>query len=200
MLGNDAENDARQPLSPYMTRLELDLLILRQDAEALTALNEVQWSWSPQRNTWSVVQILDHLNKSGTVVIPLFESAISRVASDETAVIGDRRMDFSLTERLFNWAVGPNSIIKFPVPAMLEPSVSGLQPQSVLNEFISLQGGLLECVRKGSGLDLTRVKITSPVDSRFKPCVGAYLEGTVRHEQYHWLQVTALRANPGFPP
>src|SRR5438132_2992752 len=171
---------------------------LCESAERLAEhVNAKQLTWSRAKGTWSIAQILDHLNRVGIASVPLFETSIAELAARGARASGPFR--YSVFERLFIRILSPNPPFKVPVPPDYAPS---LQPDEIgrsLPSFIELQGSLLSCLERASGLDLRADRIASPVDRRMRLSLGAWLHATVAHEQYHSLQIEPLRSDPSFP-
>jgi DinB superfamily len=176
-------------LSPQMAELERTVAAIVAQAALLSDLSETEWNWKAAPSDWSAVQILWHLNKSSEPLLPQFEAAIGRIKQSGTAAIGDAPFPLTLPEKMFIKVVSPECKFTPPAPPMLTPPESGLDPQGELRTFIQLHQGLLACIRNGSGLDLSRERIHSPISALFRPSVGAYLCGLVQHLRYHWLQV-----------
>lgn len=190
--------EVRTALTPYLQKLHNDLRQLRREAEAATeGLSEAQWNWSPARDVWSIAQVLDHLNKTGYGVVPHFEAGIEELKRKNARSDGPFR--YSGFERFTIRLLSPNPPFKLPVPPMFVPSTPSDPASAVQPDYLKLQDRLLACLENASGCDLTALKITSPANRFFRLRLGAYLESTITHEQYHWEQVKSLLAHPDFP-
>ncbi|HZP83709.1 MAG TPA: DinB family protein [Chthonomonadaceae bacterium] len=191
-------NATRPDLHPTLHRAYAAFAEIRREAEALAGgLTPAQWNWSPAPDQWSLAQILDHLNKTGHQVLPRFETALESLRAQNLR--SDAPFRYSLVDRWFLRILRPNPPMKVPVPAIFVPNADPAALTDTLPTFLALQDKLLQFVEAANGFDLGRVKVPSPVSPLVRLSLGAYLEGTAGHEQYHWLQARALRAHPNFP-
>jgi hypothetical protein len=187
--------------SPNLTQ-ELQSLVdsvndIRQRVEKVTAnVSEEALLWTPSPKVWSMAQILEHLNRAGYGIVPGMEQAVETLNAENKRNSGPFK--YSLMERMFIRMVSPNPPFKSPVPPAFEPSVSQVDLKEALPKFLALQDKLIESMTSASGLDLKAATIPSVVNARMKFCLGAWYHATVAHEQYHLLQLEALKANPAF--
>jgi hypothetical protein len=185
-------------LTPYLQGLRDQLRALREEAETATSeLTEAQWNWSPSPDRWSIAQILDHLNKVGSTILPHFETALAELKRRNARNNGPFR--YSGFERFTIRLLSPNPPFKIPVPPSFAPSAPTNLDSTVLADYLQLQNALCAFVESANGYDLAGIKVTSPASRFFRLRLGAYLESTVTHEQYHWQQVQELLAHPDFP-
>lgn len=185
-------------LNPELQHLHDQVMALKQEVEAATdGLTAAQLNWSPAPTQWSIAQCLDHLNLVGYMDLPLFEAAIDQLHAQNLR--GDGPFRYSLWERWFIRILSPNPPFKIPVPPQFVPAESSETPTDVVPRFLALQDALLRSLESANGYDLTRVKITSPVNRLFKLRLGAWYQAAVGHEQYHWLQAQAVRSHSDFP-
>jgi hypothetical protein len=170
---------------------------LRAEVESsASGLTETQWKWSPSADRWCLAQILDHLNKTGNAVLPCFAKALAELRQRDARSEGPFR--YGTFDRFTMRALSANPPFKMPVPPALIPAASGSGAQ-ILAEFLTLQDSLRKVVEDANGYDLAAVKVTSPLNRMFRLRFGAYLESTLTHQQYHWLQAQELLKNPDFP-
>lgn len=185
-------------LIPELQPRDVTLTRLRGEAQTrLASLTDAQLNWSPGRGLWSTVQILDHLNRVGYVNLPNLSQSIDSLKSQGKTAPGPFRYNFS--ERLFIRLLSPNPPFKSPVPPQFAPPVTFDTPGEVVERFILLQDSLHDYLTQASGLDLSAVKLPSPVTPLLKFSLGTWLHSLIAHEEYHWLQIEALLMHPQFP-
>lgn len=193
------------PRHPDLKRLCEELGEIAAEARHLTdGLSEAALNWTPPGNNdpWSVGQCLDHLNRTGGHLLPRFEAAIREAkAQGVRARRPEAPLRFNLIERLFIKMMQPGSGSsgKVPVPKLYEPDRSGALTGAVAEEFLTLQERLKASMLEADGLDLERIKTTSPVSRWAKMSLGAWFTATVAHEHYHLHQIAEIRDMPGFP-
>lgn len=191
------------PRHPDLKRFCEELDEIAAEARRLTVgLSDAALNWTPPGNDdpWSVGQCLDHLNKTGGLLLPKFETALHGAkAKGLTAARPEAPLRFNLMERWFIKMMQPGGSTRVPVPKMYAPDRSGALTGSVVNEFLTLQERLKAYMVEADGLDLERIKTASPVSQLVRMSLGAWLAATVAHEQYHLLQIARIRETPGFP-
>ena len=185
-------------LSPQMAKLEQPVAAILAQAQKLSSLTAEQWAWKEAPTDWSAAEILWHLNASASPLMPLFEAAIQQIRNSGKGAIGDVPFKLSGLEKLFIKVVSPECSINPPAPKMLTPPTTGLSPTEELARFLDLQNRFLQCIALGNGMDLSQVKIPSPISPMLRLSVGAYITAMVEHERYHWLQIENRLRGSGF--
>jgi hypothetical protein len=195
---HEAEVSAQtQSLSPYLHGFAVSIDQIKSEVETITVrLSDEQLHWSPDKNRWSIGQILDHLNKVADPLLPKLNEEIE--TARKNGITGSPPFKYSLIERFFIRILSPNPPFKIPVPPMFVPA-SPQELFGVVPKFLGYQDSLREAVVNSEGLDLKKPRFASPANKRLSLCLGAWFESTIAHEQYHLLQTHAVRSNPGFP-
>ena len=189
----DARMEKMMPtLTPYLHQLAEMLYKQTIRAQALETLTAEQWNWSPDKNTWSIGQIVHHLQLAGNGIVPRFQKAIEELKRLDKRNDAEPHLNFA--ERMMLRFVSPNPPFRVPVPPGFEPALSPEPKDTALPPFLILHAHLHEILLNANGYDLQAVSIESPVTRLFKPSLGAYLAITVQHQEYHGLQIDALRA------
>ena len=185
-------------LNPQLQVLHERLSALLKEVEQkLSGLNDTQCNWSPDKNTWSLCQCLEHTNVIADLLLPKIEEAIKTLESQGAKSEGP--FQYSMMERIFIRMISPNPPLKMPVPPIYEPQIESKPIGEVLRKYLALHAQLLNCIEKSNGLDLKKVKIASPVSDKMRLTLGAWLAGSIGHLEYHWFQAKELLANPNFP-
>ena len=183
-------------------RHQLQIIVDRQLAvakaahERLDRLSDAQLRWAPDDKTWSIVLIADHLIRVHVATSPVFMKALlpAPVAGDEIT----KELPYSFLDRLAVNAMSPGARYKIPVPKMFEPVAhrgSSTVVQHLYDEFEAFRV-ILEFANEKQ---LKGIKVSSPAKSGLHLSVLAFLDATVQHNRYHWLQVETLLRNPKFP-
>jgi len=171
---------------------------LRSEAVSMFAsATPAQWKWSPNAATWSMALVVEHLNLSARLGLPEIERALDRLQADGS--VSDSLPKYGLLERLFIRMLSPNPPFKVPVPPIYIPKMAADPAAETGPEFLKTLDRTATCIHSANGLDLAKLRIPSPANEKMVFCVGVWLEGLVAHNEYHWMQVRALRDNPGFP-
>src|SRR5438477_7339135 len=109
------QTEAEMRLIPQLQAMQERVATLRQQAESRTqGLSVAQMNWSPAADRWSIAQCLDHLAKTGVLLLPHFETAIQQLEAQGQRSEGPFR--YSLLERWVIRVLSPDPPIKLPVP------------------------------------------------------------------------------------
>jgi hypothetical protein len=179
-------------LAQYRDEFSRNLTVAENLSSGLT---DKQFSWRPAPGAWSACENLLHLVATGRLYLPAIDEAVGQVRARETA---PGTFKYSLFERFFIWMMEPPVRLKMKAPKHFTPA--GVMPkEEVLQEFRAMNRdwlGVLEHVR---GLDLKRIKITSPVNAKLKFGLGATFAVNAAHERRHLWQARQVIAHPQFP-
>jgi hypothetical protein len=169
---------------------------LEKAGKLATGLTDEQFCWRPAPGAWSACENLLHLIATGRLYVPAIEKSVQQARTSESGTPGEFR--YSLFERLFIWMMEPPVRLKMKAPKHFTPA--GVMPKGeVLREFGSMNASwvaLLDAVR---GMDLKRIKVTSPVNARFKFSLGATFAINAAHERRHLWQAGQVIRHPLFP-
>ncbi len=166
-------------------------------AETLRAATAEQWLWSPDRNTWSMALVVEHLNSVACQGLPRIEETLACLRAE--GALTDAVPQYGLIERFFIRLLSPNPPFRVPVPAIYIPQPAADPVAETGPKFLQALDRTTACVFSANGLDLKRLKMPSPANAGIRFPVGVWLEGLVMHNDYHWQQVRALRNHARFP-
>ncbi len=180
------------PLTPFLQELSDILTKQKLRAESLADLTPEQWNWSPDKATWSTGQVVHHLQLVDNSVMPRFQAALEELKELDKHSTSAPKMNFF--ERQMLRFVSPNPPFRVPVSPIWEPSATPNPKETALPAFLKLHDDLQGILDAANGYDLTAAHVESPATRLFKPSFGAYLAITIQHQEYHGLQLDALRA------
>jgi hypothetical protein len=186
-LGQDTTAEA---LIPQIDRIEAD-------TKSLTAgLSTAALQWRPQNGGWSIVQVLQHVTIANRTYFPVLRRLLDDAGPPPDGTPKPWRP--SLSGRLLIWMLVPANERKTPTAGKLKP---GPEPgPNPLNDYLATWRELTDIVWKAQGLDLNRLRFTSPVSSIVRGLnFGDGLVILVVHGQRHLKQIERVKASPGFP-
>jgi hypothetical protein len=164
---------------------------LRQSAATFP---EANWAWRPSPEGWSASECVEHLNLTSTAYLKIIP-----VALDEARRLGGSP-PVRLRRDFIGWLIGQ---VSGPKPRMRAKTGVPFQPASapplaiLLQQFESLQGRQIECVREADGLPIHRVRIVSPFAERVSYSLYSALAILPGHQHRHLGQAErALAAAP----
>jgi hypothetical protein len=162
---------------------EATTLVADVDAEVLRR--------RPDPKTWSVAQILDHVNTAGWLLLKELETAIQK--GQASGPYGEPPFRYGVVSRRFVRSMQPSSGWTFTAPSVFEPETADtLYPGETVEEFRALQDEFADCVVSAEGLDLRRIRVSSPAVPLLRISLGAWFEATLAHEQRHLEQARAV--------
>ena len=154
-------------------------LVEDRDAAALTT--------APDGGTWSIVQLFDHMNTAGWLLLHSLEDAIQ--SGQRKGTYGEPPFEYGFVSRWFVRSMQPSSGWTFTAPSVFEPDPPDtLHPNEVVEEFLGLQEEFANCVTAAEGLDLRRIRVPSPAVPLLRISLGAWFEATLAHEERHLAQ------------
>ena len=158
---------------------------LKDEATALVAdVDADGLRHSPDAETWTVVQIFDHVNTAGWLLLTELETAIQKAR--EKGPQGEPPFRYGFVSRWFVRSMKPSSGWTFTAPSVFEPETADiLYPDETVEEFLALQDQLADCVVSAEGLDLRRIRVSSPAVPLLRISLGAWFEATIAHERRH---------------
>jgi len=195
-LTNDAAEagaDLPAELEGYRGQFEA----VKRDASDLVAgLSEAQFNWRPTPGAWSIAECLAHLNVTGQFFLPRIDRRIREARA--AGMLSEGPFRYGLLARVMVRGMEPPAKLKFKAPKIFQPMSEHLSAV-IVPAFITLQDQLVERLRGARGVDLRRVKVTSPVSRLVKISLGQVFPFVAAHERRHLWQARRLREDASFP-
>jgi hypothetical protein len=186
---------ASSTLPPQLARIKQELLDAREWARRVSAgLGDEQWARRPAPQVWSVGECLMHLNLTSERAIPIIDEAIAAGRAQQVEGTGP------FSRGLIGWALirflEPPYRMKIRTsepfaPVQIEPMAETLE------RFDYLQLELQRRVDRAAGLDLNRLRVTSPFASQVKYNLYVMLAVLPVHQRRHLWQAEQIRAAIG---
>lgn len=179
-------------MHPQLSEYRSGFIDLKDEATTLVAdVEPAALQAQPDRDTWSPVQCIDHLNTAGWLLLRPMEENIQR-AQDE-GPYGDPPFDYGFVSRWVVQVLEPSSDWTFDAPSLYEPDAPNtMYPGEVVDEFLALQDEFAEQVTATEGLDLRRLRLSSPAIPLLRISLGAWFEATLAHERRHLNQARRI--------
>jgi hypothetical protein len=187
-------------LSPSLASLRAELdATTRQLHTLVDPLDDVLWGRRPGEDRWSIAECIEHLNLTSRVFIPILRDAIrDGRARGLTAANSSHRLDlmgWMLVRALQPRPRGRGYRMKTPaafVPPSIEPKAK------VVREYEELQSEFIRILADGEGLELSKIKVTSPFNARLRYSAYSALRIIAAHQRRHLHQaeeaIAAARA------
>jgi len=170
--------------------------VIKVSHERLDNLSDAQLRWAPDEKTWSIALILDHLIKVHTSTSGPFMKALlpAPLAGDERT----KELSYSFIDRKFVQLLSPGARFKLPVPKLYVPVVHNGPAHGLVTHFQEELDAFTVILEYADEKKLKGLKVLSPAGS-LKPSIIAYLDATVQHDRYHWIQIETLLRHGQFP-
>jgi hypothetical protein len=172
-------------MHPQLDAYQSGFRALKDEATALVAdVDADTLRRPPGAETWSVAQILDHVNTAGWLLLKDLETAIEKGKAE--GPYGEPPFRYGIVSRWFVRSMQPSSGWTFTAPSVFEPDTADtLYPDEGVEEFRGLQDQFAGCVAEANGLNLRRIRVASPAVPLLRISLGAWFEATLAHERRH---------------
>jgi hypothetical protein len=159
-------------------------------------LSAEQLNWKPSAERWSIAQCFEHLITSNKGYLPIIEHV--RKGKKKSTVWERLPVLPGLAGKLLIKSLDPASTRKLKAPKSFQPAQSNIST-AVIDDFVALQGELVEGMKSTSHLDLEKIMVTSPALSFVAYSLMDAYRIIVVHEQRHFQQAQRVAAEPNFP-
>ena len=168
----------------------------KRDVGALVeGLSEEEFNRRPGEGQWSIAECLDHLTVLGSLMMRKIDEGIEKGAQNGWK--SDGPFKHSWLGNKFVAMVGSSEKArrrKLKAPAAYTPS-SNHSIGRLHEAFTEVQDQFIERVHKANGLDLSRVKIPSPVTRLLRFSLGQWFALLAGHQERHFAQAQEVRAH-----
>lgn len=194
------ENDSRRngaTLNPDLASHGRDIRLISERVDRLiSSLSDTQFHWRPAQGVWSAGDHIDHLIQTAEVVVISINQKIDQAR--ERGVVKEGPSGYGLVGRFFVDAIEPPAKRKFKSPEAFLPKVSRDRAEAA-SKFAEVQNKILEAISSADGLDLERVKLSSPAAKFIRYNLAAAIAIIPAHERRHLWHIDQLRSHPEFP-
>jgi hypothetical protein len=186
-----------QKLNPELERLLYQVKVIRQEAEGLVVgMTAEQLNWSPAPGSWSVLQCLAHLNATNRKMIAALEQSVR--AGRQANLTSEGPFSYGFLARLFHRMMEPPVKRKFKAPPVFVPTGSESW-EKIQAEWNATHDKVDELLHQSNGLDLVRIKTTSPASSWIKYPLGIAFWIHTSHDRRHLWQARNVINDARYP-
>ena len=184
-------------LVPEVDDLRHQFEQISADADALVlTLRDDQFTWRPAPDAWSIGECLDHLNAAARAYLPRLDDGIEDALRRRTRADGPFKLSWA--GRLLLRSSEPTSRVRFKSPKVFQPTPDGSRHE-VVTSLRAYQLEYIKRLRRANGLDLSRVRVVSPVSKWLRFSLGTLFAVIAAHERRHLSQARRIAAMPGCP-
>ena len=193
-MANGSDTSADTNLIPELIMYRRLFGSAREDIRDLVnGLTDAKFNQRPDPQRWAIAECIDHLCVVGVYLMPLLDAGIEKARTNHWQSDGPFTYG-----HLGNWFVnlaGPSEKAckrKLKAPKMYTPT-SNHSISRLVKAFADLQDDFIGRVEQANGLDLARVKITSPVTRLIRLSLGQWFALMAGHQERHFLQAQDIR-------
>ncbi len=184
-------------INPEIERLLFQAKMIRQEAEGLVVgMTSEQLNWSPGREQWSLSQCLAHLNATNRKMIEAIDESIRR--GRQANMVSDGPFAYGFLSRMFHRMMEPPVKRKFKAPAAFVAAPGGNWEQ-IQADWKATHERVEELIQQANGLDLVRIKTTSPASRWIKYPLGIAFWIQAAHDKRHLWQARRVANDAAFP-
>jgi len=182
---------SEEPLSAQLEGLRREFQSVRRNAEELLGgLTEEGFRARVRPGSWSVGECLDHLNAVARNYQPVLERAIEK--GRQEGHFGTGPFGYGVGGDIAVWLMEPPPKVRFPAPGTFRPAEHG-PIHEVRDEFHLRKDRFLDALDNAVGLDLSRIRVPSPVTSLLRFNLAAAFAFLAAHERRHLWQARRVR-------
>ena len=151
-------------------------------------LSDEQLRWKPAPDRWSIAECFSHLNVTADQYYPAIDRSM-RLAR-ERGLLGEGPFRHGFLMNRFIRMMEPPARRSFRAPQMFRPRTRALADE--IPTFFAHQSAIIERVHQANGLDLSRVKVVSPLTSLMRMSLGQCFGLLAAHERRHLWQAARV--------
>ncbi len=159
-------------------------------------LSESQMLWRPALGSWSIAECLDHLNRTLSLYIGPLRIAFERERQNAPLAPTSFRVGFIASKMAA--FLEPPYRMRTKAISQIAPGPS-LTAADVVQEYTQHREALLEFAKEAARVDMSSIRIPSPILSLLKFSITESLVVILAHDRRHIWQAENVRANSDFP-
>ena len=160
-----------------------------------SSLSEKQLNWKPGPDSWSVGECISHLIKSNALYLSKIESILTSNSSDSPKDFSYKQ---SFVGKMIAKGVDPANVRKSKTFKVFLPDASDIQ-KSIIVDYATSSNKFIGLADKLRHLDLTKIKLSSPVNKILRMNLGDPLIIIPKHDERHLNQAERLMSQKEFP-
>jgi len=174
-------------------QLEADVKMIIAAAEHLRQADPVKLSYPPAEGSWSVAQVLEHLNMYNRYYLPVIEKSLVHITKDTNAWFVS-----GFWGNYFTRMMMPKNVYevrnRMKAPKGYAPE-KGVNVENVFNEFLQHQHKLLQLLEVARRRNLNSIRIPISISRMIRLKLGDTFRFLIAHEQRHMIQArNAIKA------
>ena len=171
------------------------LLLIDTANKQFDGLSETQINWKPSKEKWSIGECIEHL----VVTHKLYNLKIKELQTlFENSGEGSLKFKHTFSGRMILRYVDPNKTTRTKTFKIFKPTIREIN-SNIIKSFCEEVETMISLARKLHGVNLTKLKISSPVTKILKMNVGDALLINLYHDERHLNQAKKILNETNFP-
>ena len=180
-------------LPPELNELADNFRNMKKEASAFfSGLNSALFNKKPESGGWSAGECIDHLIVTGDDYCNKFEEALIIAEEKNLKLKGDLKI--SWFGKRFIKFIQPNAKFKTRTSKKWRPDLNINKPRAVA-AYLQLQDRWVDLINRSAGLDISKVKLPSPVTGIIKFSAYEMLLINEAHQRRHLEQAKRAADN-----
>ena len=176
----------------FRTNLNNNLKRIDSTFDSLS-LNQI--NWKPGSKIWSIGECIKHL----VIINELYLKKMKEfVIKDTSNPNEDFNYSQSFIGKLLTKRVDPENFKKLKTFKVFDPLVSS-SSKSVVQDYALIMKGFIEMVKDMNGINLKKIKFSSPVSKSIRLNLGDPLIFIPKHDERHLVQAERIMNLKEFP-
>jgi hypothetical protein len=160
-----------------------------------SSLSTNQINWKPATDIWSVGECFKHIEITNELYIKKISELVTSNVSNMNE---DFKYNQSFMGKMITKAVSPKNPKKVKTFKVFTPSKSSFE-KSVIEDYVLVVKKLIEMVKRLDGINLKKIKFSSPVNKYMRLNLGDPLIFIPKHDERHLNQAERIMNNKEFP-
>jgi hypothetical protein len=139
----------------------------------------------PTPRDWSAAECIAHLSLSTEQFLPVLQKAIDE--AQKKGWTSQKKPAMDVVGRALRWFLEPPIRKRVKTAGRFVPRSARAKAEA-FGEFAALQSKLVDAVHAAEGLDVRKIKVTSPFDRRVKYNLYSAFKIVVAHQRRHLWQ------------
>lgn len=182
-------------LQSYLERIAAASVAVRDLTEGLS---DAQGSWRPQPKSWSIAEVITHLNITATSYYPRLDQSLEKARAKNLTGTGPFKHGGFMIKWLIRNLEDPNGK-KFKAPGGFQPVEVSESIADIAASFQEAQDRVRDYIAKSDGVHLGKAKVVSPVSSLIRMTLGKCFHLICAHQERHIAQARRIRESSEFP-
>lgn len=174
---------------------QIDAVVARMET-LVRGLSQDSLAWRPRPDSWSIIECLDHLNRTVSIYLKSMRVAFER--ERHNASLPPKAFRVGIIGGQFARFLDPPYRVKSKAPQGILPP-SNLKKSDVEAEFYRLRLELRGFLLEASRVDMGAIRFPSPLAGILKLNLAEGCLIMAAHDRRHLWQAENVRKDPSFP-